>query len=200
MPWIYVWTSPIKNIYVWTTPVKSVFVGTTKVRPTQLVKTFTTTTTSTLSDAKAIYTSWYKVSKIEVDTTIRFSWNWQMYLRMTPVYSYSSQNLISMTFACNLWGNGWYIQWWKDGSNWTTYQSWWYISTWTDYVVHWEFTLTWWSFTFGWTTTTLSYTSAESSLISNIFNSTTSYVGAAPPYYSWWQSKTLTYTVTYDPA
>lgn len=33
MPWIYVWTSEIKNIYVWTTPVKEVYVGTTKVRP-----------------------------------------------------------------------------------------------------------------------------------------------------------------------
>ena len=33
MPWIYVWTSPIKSIYVWTTPVKEVYVWTTKVRP-----------------------------------------------------------------------------------------------------------------------------------------------------------------------
>ena len=33
MPWIYVWTSEIKNIYVWTTPVKEVYVWTTKVRP-----------------------------------------------------------------------------------------------------------------------------------------------------------------------
>ena len=34
MPWIYVWTSEIKNIYVWTTPVKEVYLWDTKIRPT----------------------------------------------------------------------------------------------------------------------------------------------------------------------
>ncbi len=33
MPWIYIWTSPLKAAYVGTTPVKEIYVGTTKVRP-----------------------------------------------------------------------------------------------------------------------------------------------------------------------
>lgn len=33
MPWIYIWTSPLKSAYVGTTPVKEVYVWTTKVRP-----------------------------------------------------------------------------------------------------------------------------------------------------------------------
>jgi hypothetical protein len=33
MPWIYIWTSPLKSAYVGTTPVKEIYVWTTKVRP-----------------------------------------------------------------------------------------------------------------------------------------------------------------------
>ena len=33
MPWVYIWTSPLKSAYVGTTPVKEIYVGTTKVRP-----------------------------------------------------------------------------------------------------------------------------------------------------------------------
>ena len=34
MPWVYIWTSPLKCAYVWTTAVKCIYVWTTKVRPT----------------------------------------------------------------------------------------------------------------------------------------------------------------------
>lgn len=66
MPWIYVWTSPIKSIYVWTTPVKEVYVWTTKVRPT--VKTtddYTTTITSLSSLANTTYFYWVKFTALK---------------------------------------------------------------------------------------------------------------------------------------
>ena len=40
MPWVYIWTSPLKSAYVGTTPVKEIYVGTTKVRPAENVYTY----------------------------------------------------------------------------------------------------------------------------------------------------------------
>ena len=196
---LFVWDVQPSKIFVGDTQISKVFLWDTQVRPTQLVRQFTTTTTSGISDAKAIYTSWYTVSKIEMDTTIRFSWNAQIYFRLSPVNSYSSQDLIACTF--DYWYSStpwkWYIQWGRDGVSWTTYQSGWNISTGVDYILHIEFTRTGWTISFGGTTTSLNYTTAEANIITSIFDSTTSIVGASTAYWSWAVSNTLTYTVTY---
>ena len=144
----------------------------------------------------SIAKSWHTIKQIDIETTIRFTWSWQLYFRLCPTNSISSQNVISIT-ASNLSRYGMRVQYGREGVAWydaTTVLS--SMSTGVDYVMKATFLLDSWTVTVNWTTVNINYTNI-SSIISWIFNWATPYWQSAK-YYSNFVSNPVTYTVTYN--
>lgn len=118
MPWIYVWTSPIKNIYVWTTPVKEVYVWDTRIWPEMHPFTFVGST-----QGNAINTP----VPVYPDTPLFYSFtqNWNRILvviwatvkeySLGTAYDLTSATLVdSKTVSLNHDVRWWFIgDWWK---------------------------------------------------------------------------------------
>lgn len=84
MPWVYIWTSPLKAAYVGTTPVKEIYVGTTKVRPSGWTYSYDFTTWSVAD----LQSKWWTVP----------SWS----VVDSNGYYNSSKNWNAMTLADNV--------------------------------------------------------------------------------------------------
>ena len=165
-----------------------------QVRPTVIKETFTFTPWD--FTYKSLAKSWYKINQIVLESTIRFTWSAQIYMNICPTNSTSSQDIVKVAFSTISW-NWRQIQTGRDGSSWTTHQSWWSISTNTDYHVKVTIGRDSWIMDFNGTSTTLTYSTTEKNVIASVFNSTTPY-GQTPTYDSNVVPRTITYTVTYQ--
>lgn len=148
------------------------------------------------STFKSLAKSWYKIKEIVLESTIRFTWGAQIYMNMCPTNSTSSQTIIKAVFSTVSW-NWRQIQTGSDGTSWTTHQSWWSISTNTNYPVKVTIGRDSWIMDFNGTSTTLTYNTTEKNIIASVFNSATPY-GQTPTYSSSVASNPITYTVTYQ--
>ena len=106
MPWIYIWTSPLKSAYVGTTPVKEIYVGTNKVRPSgwtpwaNTIAYYPLDSVNTVNDLSGngynLSTSWTVTFTTALGVSSMLAWNWYLYKQISTIPVWANARTLSI--------------------------------------------------------------------------------------------------------